>query len=74
MIPMNLPGITVHAHGPLATGGEGGSGSACKNRRLLRQRARAGGPPRRRREQRLAVATTHLEVEHGGMGGSPTGA
>jgi len=68
MIPMNLPGITVLPMDLLATGGEGGSGSGIKNSVFFDNvRVPAdhlvGGE-----NNGWRVATTHLEVEHGGMG------
>ena len=68
MIPMNLPGITVQPMDLLATGGEGGSGSGVKNTVFFDNvRVPAdhliGGE-----NNGWKVATTHLEVEHGGMG------
>jgi len=68
MIPMNLPGITVTPMDLLATGGEGGSGSGVKNTVFFDNvRVPAdhlvGGE-----NNGWKVATTHLEVEHGGMG------
>ena len=68
MIPMNLPGITVTPMDLLATGGEGGSGCGVKNAVLfdnVRVPAEnlVGGE-----NNGWKVATTHLEVEHGGMG------
>ena len=68
MIPMNLPGITVTPIDLLATGGEGGSGSGVKNA-IFFDNVRVpadhliGGE-----NNGWKVATTHLEVEHGGMG------
>jgi alkylation response protein AidB-like acyl-CoA dehydrogenase len=68
MIPMNLPGISVTPLDLLATGGEGGSGSGVKNSVFFDNvRVPAdhliGGE-----NNGWRVATTHLEVEHGGMG------
>ncbi len=68
MIPMNLPGITVTPMDLLATGGEGGSGCGVKNAVFfdnVRVPAEnlVGGE-----NNGWKVATTHLEVEHGGMG------
>jgi alkylation response protein AidB-like acyl-CoA dehydrogenase len=68
MIPMNLPGITVTPMDLLATGGEGGSGSGVKNAVFFDNvRVPAdhlvGGE-----NNGWKVATTHLEIEHGGMG------
>jgi alkylation response protein AidB-like acyl-CoA dehydrogenase len=68
MIPMNLPGITVQPMDLLATGGEGGSGSGVKNAVFFDDvRVPAdhlvGGE-----NNGWKVATTHLEVEHGGTG------
>ena len=68
MIPMNLPGITVTPMDLLATGGEAGSGSGVKNAVFFDNvRVPAdhlvGGE-----NNGWKVATTHLEVEHGGMG------
>jgi alkylation response protein AidB-like acyl-CoA dehydrogenase len=68
MIPMDLPGITVTPMDLLATGGEGGSGSGVKNSVFfdnVRVPARnlVGGE-----NNGWKVATTHLEVEHGGTG------
>ena len=68
MIPMNLPGITVQPMDVLATGGEGGAGGGCKNAVFfdnVRVPAEnlVGGE-----NNGWKVATTHLEVEHGGMG------
>jgi alkylation response protein AidB-like acyl-CoA dehydrogenase len=68
MIPMNLPGISVVPLDLLATGGEGGSGSGVKNSVFFDNvRVPAdhlvGGE-----NNGWRVATTHLEVEHGGMG------
>ena len=68
MIPMNLPGISVLPMDLLATGGEGGSGSGVKNSVFFDNvRVPAdhlvGGE-----NNGWRVATTHLEVEHGGMG------
>jgi alkylation response protein AidB-like acyl-CoA dehydrogenase len=68
MIPMKLPGITVTPIDLLATGGEGGSGSGVKNA-IFFDNVRVpadhliGGE-----NNGWKVATTHLEVEHGGMG------
>lgn len=68
MIPMDLPGITVVPMDLLATGGESGSGSGVKNSVFFDNvRVPAdhlvGGE-----NNGWRVATTHLEVEHGGMG------
>ncbi len=68
MIPMRLPGITVTPMDLLATGGEGGSGSGVKNAVFFDNvRVPAdhlvGGE-----NNGWKVASTHLEVEHGGMG------
>jgi alkylation response protein AidB-like acyl-CoA dehydrogenase len=68
MIPMDLPGISVVPMDLLATGGEGGSGSGVKNSVFfdnVRVPAEnlVGGE-----NNGWRVATTHLEVEHGGMG------
>ncbi len=68
MIPMNLPGISVTPMDLLATGGEGGSGCGVKNAVFfdnVRVPAEnlVGGE-----NNGWKVATTHLEVEHGGMG------
>ena len=68
MIPMNLPGITVTPIDLLATGGEGGSGSGVKNAVFFDNvRVPAdhlvGGE-----NNGWKVATTHLEIEHGGLG------
>ena len=68
MIPMDLPGITVTPMDLLATGGEGGSGSGVKNT-IFFDNVRVpaenlvGGE-----NNGWKVATTHLEVEHGGTG------
>lgn len=68
MIPMDLPGITVTPMDLLATGGEGGSGCGVKNA-VFFDNVRVptdnlvGGE-----NNGWKVATTHLEVEHGGMG------
>ena len=68
MIPMDLPGITMTPMDLLATGGEGGSGSGVKNA-VFFDNVRVpvdnlvGGE-----NNGWKVATTHLEVEHGGMG------
>jgi len=68
MIPMNLPGITVQPMDVLATGGEGGAGGGCKNA-VFFDNVRVpvenlvGGE-----NNGWKVATTHLEVEHGGTG------
>ena len=68
MIPMNLPGIAVTPMDLLATGGEGGSGCGVKNAVFFDNvRVPAdnlvGGE-----NNGWKVASTHLEVEHGGMG------
>lgn len=68
MIPMDLPGITVTPMDLLATGGEGGSGSGVKNSVFfdnVRVPAEnlVGGE-----NEGWKVATTHLEMEHGGAG------
>jgi alkylation response protein AidB-like acyl-CoA dehydrogenase len=68
MIPMNLPGIAVTPMDLLATGGEGGSGCGVKNTVFFDNvRVPAdnlvGGE-----NNGWKVASTHLEVEHGGMG------
>ena len=68
MIPMNLPGISVAPMDLLATGGEAGSGSGVKNSVFFDNvRVPAdhlvGGE-----NNGWRVATTHLEVEHGGTG------
>ena len=68
MIPMNLPGVTVQPMEVLATGGEGGAGGGCKNAVFFDNvRVPAfnlvGGE-----NNGWKVATTHLEVEHGGTG------
>ena len=68
MIPMDLPGISVVPMDLLATGGEGGSGSGVKNSVFfdnVRVPAEnlVGGE-----NNGWRVATTHLEVEHGGTG------
>jgi alkylation response protein AidB-like acyl-CoA dehydrogenase len=68
MIPMYLPGITVAPMDLLATGGEGGSGSGVKNSvffdnvRVPTENLVGG------ENNGWKVATTHLEVEHGGTG------
>lgn len=68
MIPMDLPGIAVTPMDLLATGGEGGSGCGVKNAVFFDNvRVPAdnlvGGE-----NNGWKVASTHLEVEHGGMG------
>ena len=68
MIPMNLPGISVVPMDLLATGGEAGSGSGVKNSVFfdnVRVPANnlVGGV-----NNGWRVASTHLEVEHGGTG------
>ena len=68
MIPMTLPGITVTPMALLSTGGEGGSGGGGKNVVFFDNvRVPAdnliGGE-----NNGWKVATTHLEVEHGGTG------
>jgi alkylation response protein AidB-like acyl-CoA dehydrogenase len=68
MIPMNLPGITITPMELLASGGEGGTGCGEKNVVFFDNvRVPAdhliGGE-----NNGWKVATTHLEVEHGGMG------
>ena len=68
MIPMDLPGISVAPMDLLATGGEGGSGSGVKNSVFfdnVRVPAEnlVGGE-----NNGWKVATTHLEMEHGGTG------
>jgi alkylation response protein AidB-like acyl-CoA dehydrogenase len=68
MIPMNLPGITVAPMELLSSGGEGGSGCGVKNVVFFDHvRVPAdhliGGE-----NNGWRVATTHLEVEHGGTG------
>jgi alkylation response protein AidB-like acyl-CoA dehydrogenase len=68
MIPMSLPGISVVPMDLLATGGEAGSGSGIKNSVFFDNvRVPAdhlvGGE-----NNGWRVATTHLEMEHGGTG------
>jgi alkylation response protein AidB-like acyl-CoA dehydrogenase len=68
MIPMDLPGIVVTPMDLLATGGEGGSGCGVKNAVFFDDvRVPAdhliGGE-----NNGWKVATTHLEMEHGGTG------
>ncbi|MBT5810166.1 MAG: hypothetical protein HOI19_07305, partial [Rhodospirillaceae bacterium] len=68
MIPMDLPGISVVPLDLLTAGGEGGSGSGVKNTVFfddVRVPAEylVGGE-----NNGWKVATTHLEVEHGGAG------
>ncbi len=68
MIPMDLPGITVAPMNLLTAGGEGGSGCGHKNTVFfddVRVPAEnlVGGE-----NNGWKVATTHLEVEHGGAG------
>lgn len=68
MIPMDLPGITVTPLDLLTAGGEGGTGSGVKNTVFfddVRVPAEnlVGGE-----NNGWKVATTHLEVEHGGAG------
>jgi len=68
MIPMDLPGITVTPLNLLTAGGEGGSGCGHKNTIFfddVRVPAEnlVGGE-----NNGWKVATTHLEVEHGGAG------
>jgi len=68
MIPMDLPGITVMPMVLLTSGGEGGAGSGVKNTVFFEDvRVPAenliGGE-----NNGWKVATTHLEVEHGGTG------
>jgi alkylation response protein AidB-like acyl-CoA dehydrogenase len=68
MVDMSLPGITVTPMETLATGGEGGAGGGCKNAVFFDNvRVPAdclvGGE-----NNGWKVATTHLEVEHGGTG------
>lgn len=68
MIPMELPGISVVPMNLLTTGGEGGSGCGHKNTIFfddVRVPAKnlVGGE-----NNGWKVATTHLEVEHGGAG------
>ncbi len=68
MIPMDLPGITVVPMNLLTAGGEGGSGCGVKNTIFfddVRVPAEnlVGGE-----NNGWKVATTHLEMEHGGAG------
>ena len=68
MIPMDLPGISVVPMDLLTAGGEGGSGCGVKNSVFfddVRVPAEnlVGGE-----NNGWKVATTHLEVEHGGAG------
>ncbi len=68
MIPMDLPGITVVPLSLLTAGGEGGSGCGVKNTVFfddVRVPAEnlVGGE-----NNGWKVATTHLEMEHGGAG------
>ncbi len=68
MVDMSLPGITVTPMETLATGGEGGAGGGCKNTvffdnvRIPAENLVGG------ENNGWKVATTHLEVEHGGTG------
>lgn len=68
MIPMNLPGITVTPMDLLATGGEGGSGCGVKNTVFFDNVRVPAGNLVGGENNGWKVATTHLEVEHGGMG------
>jgi alkylation response protein AidB-like acyl-CoA dehydrogenase len=68
MIPMNLPGITVTPMDLLATGGEAGSGSGVKNTVFFDNVRVAAENLVGGENNGWRVATTHLEVEHGGMG------
>ena len=68
MVDMSLPGITINPMDTLSTGGEGGAGGGCKNAVFFDNvRVPAyclvGGE-----NNGWKVATTHLEVEHGGRG------
>jgi alkylation response protein AidB-like acyl-CoA dehydrogenase len=68
MIPMDLPGITVTPLDLLTAGGEGGTGSGVKNTVFfddvrIPAEYLVGGE-----NNGWKVATTHLEVEHGGAG------
>ncbi|MCL0044384.1 acyl-CoA dehydrogenase family protein [Dehalococcoidia bacterium] len=68
IVPMNLPGISVVPMELLTTGGEGGAGTGQKNT-IYFDEVRVpvsnliGGE-----NNGWAVATTHLELEHGGGG------
>jgi alkylation response protein AidB-like acyl-CoA dehydrogenase len=68
MIPMNLPGITVAPMDLLATGGEGGSGSGVKNSVFFDDVKVPADHLVGGENNGWKVATTHLEVEHGGTG------
>jgi alkylation response protein AidB-like acyl-CoA dehydrogenase len=68
MIPMHLPGITVTPMDLLATGGEGGSGSGVKNAVFFDNVRVSADHLIGGENNGWKVATTHLEVEHGGMG------
>ena len=68
MIPMNLPGIAVTPMDLLATGGEGGSGSGVKNAVFFDNVHVPADNLIGGENNGWKVATTHLEVEHGGMG------
>jgi alkylation response protein AidB-like acyl-CoA dehydrogenase len=68
MIDANLPGITVQPMELMGTGGEGGTDSGVKNTVFFDDVrvpafALVGGE-----NKGWAVATTHLELEHGGGG------
>ena len=68
MIPMNLPGITVTPMALLSTGGEGGSGGGGKNTVFFDNVRVSADNLVGGENNGWKVATTHLEVEHGGMG------
>jgi alkylation response protein AidB-like acyl-CoA dehydrogenase len=68
MIPMNLPGITVTPIDLLATGGEGGSGSGVKNAVFFDNVCVPADHLVGGENNGWKVATTHLEIEHGGLG------
>lgn len=68
MIPMDLPGITVMPMSLLTSGGEGGSGSGVKNTVFFEDVRVPAGNLIGGENNGWKVATTHLEVEHGGTG------
>src|SRR5690606_27935704 len=68
MTPMDLPGISVVPMDLLATGGDGGSGAGVKIPVFVDAGRVAAADFVGGENSGWQAATTHLEIEHGGMG------
>ena len=68
MVPMNLPGISVVPMDLLSSGGEGGTGCGVKNNVFFDNVRVPADHLVGEENSGWKMATTHLEVEHGGTG------